>query len=121
MFSPCAVTPTQRCRTQRFTCSSKPINPKPRETWLSPSCFRPLVHADSGSLIFERNMSCHWLCIDDAPYVIRPTAVGTFDLDVTFPFHQVRRHFAFNLFASRTEGRREEGGRKGGERWGQRL
>lgn len=34
-------------------------------------------------------MSCHWLRIDDAPYVIPPATVGTFDLDVTFPFLQV--------------------------------
>ena len=62
-------------------------------------------------------MSCHWLRIDDAPYVIRPATVGTFDLDVTFPFLQVGSRKTFHLFTVK------DGGKEGGkvERWEQRL
>lgn len=73
-----------------------PISPNPCETWLSLAVFGHWCTPIQGSLIFERNMSCHWLRIDDAPYVIWPATIGTFDLDVTSPFLQVGSRKTFH-------------------------
>ena len=73
-----------------------PSVPTPAKHGLALAVFGHWCTPIQGSLIFERNMSCHWLRIDDAPYVIWPATVGAFDLDVTFPFLQVGSRKTFH-------------------------